>query len=578
MGEMLPEHRQLMLFQYSDNNTISLVAAEPEKSKPSELTVNAVLDAVRRDDYVYEPLAEAGDSDRHDALLVVPIKSSQNRIDSVFVLRNAAMSPVQQNTAAKLVQWAAVQLHGNTDSPSHPSSLAGPDARLTQSLLSTLATHGTLSSLAFSLANTLASLCGCTRVSVGRHDHDGLKLIAMSGQSNVDDRRQIAQQLRAVMNDVLANGSMIYPDADNRAVSIACQVFYRSQGGHPLMAFKLGDSDDVQFILVLERDQGQRFMPAQVDAIEQSVKHVGALLAQTSRSELTMAKLAKLSLLAKKRELLQFTQWTGRQMLGAAASVALILSLIIPVTHRVSADAYIEASDRQVLVASQTGFIKSANARAGDVVEKGAVLATLDGAELQLEADKWRSEQSKNQQAYAQALAIHDRIELSRLRADRKRIDAELSLIEQRLNRSELRAPISGVLMAGDWTQALGAPVTAGDVLFEIASAEQYQLVIEVDEHDIAYIQPQQLAELRMTALPATVWRATLDDVMPVAVSEQGRSGFRVLAKIDGDASALRPGMQGVGKVHIGKRSLFWVYTHRLANRLRYMAWKLGLL
>jgi len=238
----------------------------------------------------------------------------------------------------------------------------------------------------------------------------------------------------------------------------------------------------------------------------------------------------------------------------------------------------IEASDRQVLVAAQDGFILSAHARAGELVTKGDLLATLDGKDLELTVEKWRSEKAKNQQEYAQALAIHNRSELSRLRADQQRIDAEIALLEQQLRRSEVRAPFDGVLLEGDWTQSLGAPVATGDVLFEIATAEQYRLVLEIDEHDIGYIKPEQYADLRMAALPTTIWQAQLADVMPVAVSEKGRSAFRVPAVIDGDASALRPGMEGVGKVSVGERSMFWVYSHKVFDKLRLLAWKVGLL
>ena len=199
--------------------------------------------------------------------------------------------------------------------------------------------------------------------------------------------------------------------------------------------------------------------------------------------------------------------WSNKRWIATIAFGALLLSFVVPVNHRVSADAFIEASDRQVLVSAQDGFILSAHARAGEEVEEGALLAKIDGQDLQLSLEKWHSEKDKNEQEYAQALAAHDRSELSRLRADSDRIDAEIALLDQQLVRSEVRAPFAGVLLEGDWTQSLGAPVKTGDVLFEIASAEQYRLVLEVDEHDIGYIQSDQVAELRMASLPTSVWQ-----------------------------------------------------------------------
>lgn len=574
LSEMLPGHRRLHQFHLSSSNTIQLQASHPGSGATSENELSTVLSAMRKRVSVYTPCEDQSNT----VMLAVPLITAEQRLHGVFVLHGEPMTPIQQRTATKLVQWASHQLFHPHAMGDGDSNSAGPESRLSQTMLSSLASHGTLTALAFSLSNTMASLCGCTRVSVGRYDSDGLRLIAMSGQSKIDDRRQIASQLRAVMSEVIEGDRIVYPNPDDAKVPIATQAYYETQGKLPVLAFSLDTPSSIKFVLVLERDNGQHFLPAQIDAIEHSVRNVGALLVQTSKQEQGTAKKLKALFAEKKRALMQVTNWTSRQLCLALACFALLMSFIIPVTHRVSADAHIEASDRQVMVASQSGFIQSANARAGDLVTEGELLATLDVEDLTLEVDKWRSEKTKNQQAYAQALATHDRTELSRLRADANRIEAEIALLEQRLERSEVRAPISGVLMAGDWTQSLGAPVTAGDVLFEIASAEKYQLIIEVDEHDIAHVHPRQRSELRMTALPATVWQAELGDVLPVAVSEQGKSTFRVLANIDGDTSALRPGMQGVGKIHIGKRSMFWVYSHKLGERIRYLAWKLGLL
>jgi len=454
---------------------------------------------------------------------------------------------------------------------------AGPDAQLANAMVQSLERHGTFQAQAFTLVNKLASLCGCVRVSLGHYDSDKLRLVAMSGQSKIDDRRKIARQLCVLMQETLEYRRGIYP-SDDEQIKPAFQSYYKSQGEHPLLSFVMPGSSTNQFVLVLERDSGSGFVPAQADAIEQSVQNISALLSICAEQQLPMRQKLRRQVRNKVASLSELSGWSARRMMAGAACAALLLSMIIPVTHRISADAYIEASDRQVLVAAQDGFILSAHARAGEIVQQGDLLATLDGQDLQLVAEKWRSEQAKNQQEYAQALAIHDRSELSRLRADAQRIDAEIALIEQQLSRSEVRAPFDGVLLHGDWTQSLGAPVTTGDVLFEIASAEQYRLILQIDEHDISYIKPDQLAQLRMASLPTSVWEAELGDILPVAISEKGQSSFRVPATITGDATALRPGMEGVGKVSIGNRSMFWVYSHTLFDRIRYFAWKIGLI
>ncbi len=574
LHEMLPDSAYLMLIRVKPNQPTEVVASNPVNSPYTKDLNNVVLSCAHRQKAIYLDSLPA--SAHH--LLAIPIQIESTGASCVLVMLTAALNQIQQNTAVKLTLWAATRIQPDlVETPERPPKIMGSVARLSQALMASLDQHGSFTSLAFTLVNSLASLCGCVRVSLGVHDGKKLRLAAMSGQSRIDDKRLIARQLRELMQETLIHRRMIYPSVKGESLT-AFQSYVNSQGAHSLLSFVMPGTSKTQYVLVLERSDSGPYMDAQANAIEQSVDTISALLELTQTHELPLRKKMARFVRDSLEGLVNYARWSGKQWLVAVSCAALLLSFLIPVTHRVSADATIEASDRQVLVAAQDGFILSAHARAGELVSKGDLLATLDGQDLELAVEKWRSEKAKNQQEYAQALAIHNRSELSRLRADVQRIDAEIALLEQQLRRSEIRAPFDGVLLDGDWTQSLGAPVKTGDVLFEIASAEQYRLILEIDEHDIGYIMPEQQADLRMAALPATIWQAQLSDIIPVAISEKGRSAFRVPAVIDGDARALRPGMEGVGKVGVGRRSMFWVYSHKLFNKLRLLAWKVGLL
>ena len=42
---------------------------------------------------------------------------------------------------------------------------------------------------------------------------------------------------------------------------------------------------------------------------------------------------------------------------------------------------------------------------------------------------------------------------------------------------------------------------------------------------------------------------------------------------LDGGADAIRPGMEGVGKIGVDRRKLAWIWTHALIDRLRLALW-----
>jgi len=149
-------------------------------------------------------------------------------------------------------------------------------------------------------------------------------------------------------------------------------------------------------------------------------------------------------------------------------------------------------------------------------------------------------------------------------------------LIEQKLSRSQLTAPFDGVLVSGDLNQALGSPVEVGQVLFEVTSLKSYRLLLEVDEHDVANIEPRQSGVLRFSALPGNKHKINTSSVMPVALTRERNSVFSVEAELIEKTDKLRPGMRGVAKIRVGEKPLIWIWTNGLIAKMRLWLWKAG--
>jgi multidrug efflux pump subunit AcrA (membrane-fusion protein) len=141
------------------------------------------------------------------------------------------------------------------------------------------------------------------------------------------------------------------------------------------------------------------------------------------------------------------------------------------------------------------------------------------------------------------------------------------------LARTRLLAPIDGVVIKGDLSQTLGAPVQRGDALMTIAPAEQYRLIVDVDERDIAHLQAGQTGELALASLPGETLKFKVERVTPVAAVRDGRNVFEIEARLDNATALLRPGLQGVAKVKAGERSIAWIWGHRSLDWLRLALW-----
>jgi len=240
---------------------------------------------------------------------------------------------------------------------------------------------------------------------------------------------------------------------------------------------------------------------------------------------------------------------------------------------RIRADAAVEGGQLRAVVAPFNGYVAQAKVRAGELVEAGGLLASLDDRDLKLEQVRLSTERAQYVRERREAVADHDRARVRILSAQIQQTDAQLGLVEEQLARTKLVAPFDGIVVSGDLSQSLGAPVQRGDALFEIAPIGSYRLALKVDERDVDELHIGQKGTLVLSALPETPTPFTLSLITPVTVSEEGRSYFRVEAELDEVPQRLRPGMEGVGKVDIGERKLIWIWTRTLIDWLRLKLW-----
>jgi multidrug resistance efflux pump len=261
--------------------------------------------------------------------------------------------------------------------------------------------------------------------------------------------------------------------------------------------------------------------------------------------------------------------------LGTATLViaAAILSFA-KTDYRVTAAATLEGSVQRVVSAPIQGYIAEAGARAGDRVTQDEVLARLDDRALKLERTRWLSEREQRLKEYQRALAENDRARVQVLRAEIEQSQARIDLIEEQVGRTEIRAPFDGIVVRGDLSQMLGAPVQRGELLFEIAPLDDYRILLRVDERDINEVAVGQPGTLILSSLPFVRLQFHVTKLTPISVAEEGRNNFRVEAQLVDKSPAIRPGMQGYGKVSIGQRKLIYIATVRLAQWLRMTWWR----
>jgi RND family efflux transporter MFP subunit len=326
-------------------------------------------------------------------------------------------------------------------------------------------------------------------------------------------------------------------------------------------------------VLTLERSGGEPFDPAAVELCKTAGMLLGPILGlkrDNERSEWLRIREA----LADAARSLFGPRHPGAKLVALVAGGLLVFCSLVSGDYRVSAKTVIEGAIQRAAVAPFDGYIAESLVRAGDTVKKGQVLCRLDEKDLKLEQTRLTSEREQLLRKHRQSMAAEDRASMGVVAAQINQAQAQLSLVEEKLERATLVAPFDGIVVSGDLSQLLGTPVELGKLLFEIAPLDAYRVILKVDERDIAYLNTGQRGELALSGIPNEVMPFGVKQITPVSTPQEGRNYFRVEAQIDNPSARLRPGMEGVGKISVGEHKLIWIWTHSLIDWLRLWAWR----
>jgi multidrug efflux pump subunit AcrA (membrane-fusion protein) len=435
--------------------------------------------------------------------------------------------------------------------------------------------HPTLPQAAMAVVNELATVVNADRVSLGIQKKARLELRAISRTAWFDPKSHLVEAIEGAMEEAIDQAGWIaypvLPDSPAR-VNVAQRDLASRSGSAAVLSVPIVSRGQPIGALTLERTQGEPFDAASVVLCEA----VGELLGPALQLRLEGERWFSGRIVATLADWRDRLIGPRRPVPKVAAVLLLIAALLLAFADgefRVSARTIVEGAVQRATVAPFDGYITEAFVRAGSAVRQGQVLATLDDRDLKLERARWEAEKEQVARKYREALAKHDRAASRVLAAQLSQVEAQLALSEEKLARTQLVAPFDGVVVSGDLSQMLGAPVEKGKVLFELAPLGKYRVILQVDERDIAHVTSGQRGELALTGVTGANLPFTIKTVTSVATAQEGRNFFRAEAQLEDTSARMRPGMEGVGKISIGERRLLWIWTRNFVNWLRISFW-----
>ncbi|MCW5630469.1 MAG: HlyD family efflux transporter periplasmic adaptor subunit [Rhodoferax sp.] len=456
-----------------------------------------------------------------------------------------------------------------------PADDAGAPSAL--ALYADLLSANSLASAAHRLVAALAHDLQFDRVSIGLREGSRTRLLASTDLDPSQPQAEPAAQVLGAMDEALeqalvlvCSGAPSDGDMAPQAIALEHQLLQRQVGGS-VATLPLGFDGEPFAAVCVERHHGPAPDAQQMQRLEHLLLLAAPALRWMARSEMPWHRRARQGLARAWASLREPGHRTRRTALAASA-LALLFIAAVPMDHAVGGRARVEGAQQRVLSAPTDGFIKTAHVRPGDRVRQGDPMVDLIEEDLQLEHERWISQRAQHENAYAAAMAKSDRVGASTSFARVNEAQAQLDLIEQLRSRSRITAPFDALVVQGDLSQSIGAPVRQGDALLTLASTDGYRVVIQVDESDIARVSPGQAGQLVVSALPWQGQALEVERVTPLARAVEGRNVFEVRARLRTATQELRPGLIGRAELVVGRQPLLWTWLGRLAARAR-LAW-----
>ena len=459
--------------------------------------------------------------------------------------------PVVEQLVTALQLWKSKNVIQTQDSELHRM------AALIE-LVGLIETADSLESASCTLVNELRKFTGSHIIGLGLCGKQaaGAKLVAISGLTHFDKHSDLAQTFQTACDEGSRQKEVTcWPPLNPRKSvgTISLRRLAESQNVECVVAAPLRSHSKIVGVLIV--GGGRSLMDARsTGLLETASEMLGMSLSQIRQLQKNA--------LARNWQRLKESHWSRR--IALATSLILIGGLMLmPVPQQIKVECSIEPVTRRIVGAPFDGILQTTNVRAGEVVEQGSLLASMDTREIRLELSTLQSERTRYNKEYDKELAAGQVAKARIAQTEATRIQQKIELLETREAKHQIRTPLSGMILTGELQNLSGSVVKMGQPLFEIAKLNPVRVELEVPAEDYFYIKVGQQVELRFEGyLPSHV-TGTVELIRPRSEIRDARNVFVAELQIDNAMTQLRPGLKGYASIEAERHPLAWNLFHK---------------
>ena len=363
-----------------------------------------------------------------------------------------------------------------------------------------------------------------------RVEGDGIRLRAISRTERFDRKMESAQLLEAAMEECLDQGEvLVFPTQNDHGPLLRDhQVYQRHEDLRFLCSIPMAQGEETVGVLSCERSVGA-FTEAEIQQMQLTCELLGYRLADLKLKDRWLGARMKDGVKEFSARLLGPEQ-TWVKLISILMFLGIVALFLIHVPYRVEANFILKSDEAYYQSVPFDSYIESVFKEAGDVVAAGEPVLKLDTDSLELEEASVLADLNRFRREAEKARASRQLADMRISEALEAQNQAQLELIQWRIQQATLTSPIDGLLVEGDLKERLGAPVGEGEVLLRIARIDQLYVEANSDERDVDEILTAETGEIAFVSQPKVKFPVAIVRVEPSAVAKTGENVFVVRA------------------------------------------------
>ncbi len=433
-----------------------------------------------------------------------------------------------------------------------------------------------------SVVNLASRALSFDRGAVGLYEKGKCDIRAVAGQEKVDPADPILRDLVARAEWAAGRGEPLYltdredpaSDAERLFVTIFGQDLANDQVRSALY-LPLKDEEGVLGVILFES--------AAPEFATETQREIAAILANQTGVALRNAQLyhqvpmvdALGALAAKKQALLALPRRRVQAYVAAAILLLAALTLIWWPLRVTGHDPVFRPNGLAPVRALVDGTVERMAVREGSRVARGDLLAVLRSSSLAGEREATAADANSADRLASLAASRGDAAEerLHRIRGEALR--RELSLLDEDLGRTSVRAPAAGLVLTPRLEEKTGSSLAEGDLLLVLGRTDTLELELGVEQQDILRVRPGQEVRLRVDALPSRTFAGRVTSIAQLPFEQDGDVRYPVRASVPNPDGLLKPDMVAHARVLTDPASMVTRTFRAPVRWVRLLWWRL---